>query len=1239
MTTVAVINALNMLSPYGMLALDTSAPRKCNCTDNNLHGTAVNLPGEAGGYVKTLLCPRTAYANSSYIERVPEASGGTQAVTAGDGDTQTIGTLCSSGTQVVNSGGTGIVSTIVREAMFVFLEGIQVVNSGGTGTVIDMNGGEQLISAGGTGTVITNNSGDQQISGGTGTVITMNGGKQQISGGTGTVITNNGGNQVVSGGTGTVITMNGRRESYGEQFVYGGTGIVITNNGGYQYVNGGAGTIKTMNDGQQVIQNNRIGTVEIMNGGMQHPMGGTGNVTVMNGGTEFVESFGSANITTMNGGVLRNAGGICNVTTVNGGSLILSGGNTNITNIAHFVNGTMGCYSGAVTNIGDVYPGAVLYLIGNITKNFTQNSGTQTIHSGATVKSFELTGNAASGGTQLVLNGGMAEGTVVREYGSLIVEAGGRTSGTVLAGGTETIMSGGISDVTNMSGGEMNVSAGGTANIGYYAGGTWSVEEGAITNVSEVAPGVFLDGGTQNSGTQKVDSGATTDNFVFVNGAAQEVLAGGTSKNTTVSAESTIIENSGAVIENLTIDGGTWQINSGVTKADEEIKTYTLDVRSGATAENITVSESGAIAENPGATITGLTMNNGGTWQLNSGVSKTGETISGYTMNVMSGATANSGTVTANGQIMVNGGKTSGTKIENGTETILSGGISENAEITSGGTQIVQDGGMASGTQIAGGSLTVNDGGMARETTLDSGNMDIQSGGSAIKTSVNGGELFVSASGAAEETILHGGTISVDDNAYVQIDEATAGYLRLLYTGDAMAKFGNSAVNNHSYAIDRLFATGDKVVLGHGNDSGYSINNALTIGTMEGYADFIINTDLANNQSDKINIGTTTGTAGANGVIVNYDPSVETMAGSDIPSSSPTGTIFATTDSTAKFEGKEGWIDVGGNTYEYTPEVIGTPNGSRIDWSITNLHFGPLGPSQLLKNNVGNRAYMLGRWRDSNADILKRLNDVRRGGENGIWFAMTRGSQKAQNGIYNVNGTCTTLNLGFDRATKNGWTVGGAISHSTGSEGYEKGSGESNLTTLSAYAMWQSTGGKFAEFTARIGKLRSDICSTGNSGTIKANDIASFGQSLSAGYGIRMTRKNGWVFEPKAELTWAHLNSARYRTSEGTDTWANGANSVMASLGMHIGKFVGDKGYAYLDTKLVHDFAGSVGIDMYNRGWASLSDNISGTWLDTQLGYTCKAGAWDIFAEAGLRAGGSAITRNWQYRIGANFSF
>ncbi len=961
--------------------------------------------------------------------------------------------------------------------------------------------------------------------------------------------------------------------------------ISTMNSGGTQTVSsGGTGTVSTMNGGKQTVKSGGTGTVTTMSGGEQPIGGGTGKITTMNNGTQMVNDGGTGTVSTMsNGTQTLFRGGTGTVSTMSGGMQTINGGTGKITTMNNGTQTVDGGGTGTVT---------------------TMSGGEQNVSAGGTG-----TGTTMSGGTQTV--GWMGTGTVeTMNDGSQIVFSGG--SGTVTtmnSGGTQTVSSGGSGTVTAMNSGSQVVQSGGSGSVANMSGGTQTIAangSGSVANMSSGMQTICSGGtgtvGTMESGTQAVSAGGS---------GTISVLNGGTQ---TVSGTATV----------STMSGGTQEVASGGTSKVESL-------------------QGGRVIENNGANIS-VTSATGGTWQINSGVSKTGGTISGYTMNVMSGATANSGTVTENGQIVVDGGKTSGTKIENGTETILSGGISENAEITSGGTQIVQDGGMASGTQIAGGSLTVNNGGMARETTLDSGNMDIQSGGRAIKTTVNGGELFVSAGGEATETIMQGGTISVDDNAYVQIDEATAGYLRLLYTGDAMAKFGNSAVNNHSYAVDRLFATGDKVVLGHGNDSGYSINNALTIGTMEGYADFIINTDLANNQSDKINIGTTTGTAGANGVIVNYDPSAVSAPGTTIESSSPTGTVFATTDSTAKFEGKASLIDIGGNTYEYMPEVTATPNGNRTDWAITRLRYGNSPtpkpkPSNLIKNALGNRSYMLGRWRDSNADILKRLNDVRRGGENGIWFAMTRGSQKAQDGIYNVNGTCTTLNLGFDRATKNGWTVGGAISHSTGSEGYEKGSGESNLTTLSAYAMWQSTGGKFAEFTARIGKLRSDICSTGNSGTIKANDIASFGQSLSAGYGIRMTRKNGWVFEPKAELTWAHLNSARYRTSEGTDTWANGANSVMASLGMHIGKFVGDKGYAYLDTKLVHDFAGSVGIDMYNRGWASLSDNISGTWLDTQLGYTCKAGAWDIFAEAGLRAGGSAITRNWQYRIGANFSF
>ena len=867
-----------------------------------------------GGYVQNFLCPRAAYAAEEYIEKVPETSGVSQTVTAEDGVTQTIGTLCSGGKQVVNSGGTGIVSTIVHEHTIVNQNGKQVVNSGGTGTVITQRGGEQLISAGGTGTVIIQRGGSQRVySGGTGTVITADNGAQAIeTGGTGTVITNNGGDQQISGGTGTVITMNGRRESYGQQNVYGGTGIVSTMNGGLQTIYaGGTGTVEIMDGGTQTLFGSCSGSVKTMNGGWQNVSTYcSGNVETMNGGMVKVQAFSNVDVKTMNDGYVNIAGGTCNVTTVNGGSVGLFYGETNI---AHFVSGTMSCYQ-AVTNIGDVYPG-VVFILDHNTSNFKQNSGTQTIHSGATVKNFEFTG-----GTQVVLDGAVAEETVVSEYGSLIVEAGGK----------------------------------------------------------------------------------------------------------------------------------------------------------------------------------------------------------------------------------------------------------------------------------------------------------------AVKTDLNGG------------------TISVDDDAFLQIAKATSGNLNLLYTGGAVAEFGDKTTHDDTFTLTNLSAAGDRVILGHGDKNGWSKSNTLKItNNMSGNADFVINTDLAHNNSDQINIANTVD-GGANTIGVNYDPLMDTAAPEfrEIVPGSPV--VFANTDANANFVGKAYTLfDFGGGTYSYVPDVERVDvGGSRFNWNITKLHIDYMGHSQLIKNGLGNRAYMLGRWRDGNADMLKRLSEVRHGNETGIWASITRGNQKAHGNEFNVNGTYTTINVGFDRATGHGWTVGGAVSHSMGSEGYEKGSGESRMTTLNGYAMWQAKDNHFAEFTARIGQLKSDYFSTGNSGTAHANGITSWGQSLSAAYGMRFNRADGWVFEPKAEFTWAHLNGAGYMADERTRAYANRANSALASLGMHIGKFVDTYGYVYLDMKLVHDFAGGVGIGMYNGSQSiEMADDIRGTWLDTMIGYRYKTGPCDMFVEGGFRAGGSGVGREWQYRLGFNWAF
>ena len=420
----------------------------------------------------------------------------------GSGGSGTVDTMNSGGTQfIIGNGRSGTVDTMNS--------GTQIINSG-NGTVTSMNGGYQAISGGGSGTVITMNSGGTQTieRGGSGTVTTMNSGGTQIisgidhaGGGGGTVDTmNSGGTQIISGkGTynsasvsGTVSTMNGGMQSIE---YYGDSGTVITmnsggrqniasgcsgtvstmNSGGAQYVSTGNGTVTTMNSGGMQVINSGGGTVTTMNsGGRQDISAGNGTVTTMSGGMQLISS-GSGTVTTMSGGTQNIIGGSGTVSTMsggtqnisvnrkgtvsalNGGTQVVSSGGTSVDTVLNSGGTVYQNSGGFITSIA--YSGGV-QIIDNITAGYdgmTLGSGGTNVTMGV-ISGAQMSGTILnSGGMQMVLEGGSAVATEVKD-GTVYLASGGVVSGLT--------MSGGALELENIDGGSFTVSGTMSANNG-----------------------------------------------------------------------------------------------------------------------------------------------------------------------------------------------------------------------------------------------------------------------------------------------------------------------------------------------------------------------------------------------------------------------------------------------------------------------------------------------------------------------------------------------------------------------------------------------------------------------------------------------------------------------------------------------------------------------------------------------------------------------------------------------------
>ena len=421
--------------------------------------------------------------------------------------------------------------------------------------------------------------------------------------------------------------------------------------------------------------------------------------------------------------------------------------------------------------------------------------------------------------------------------------------------------------------------------------------------------------------------------------------------------------------------------------------------------------------------------------------------------------------------------------------------------------------------------------------------------------------------------------------------------------------------------------------LGLGDASGYSApGKSLVITNMDGYANFYINTDLANNTADTIAMTNVVNATQANKIYMNYDPTLATGA-----TVTTTDTTVATvgTANTATFEGADSTI--GG--YSFTPTVASTDNG--LTWKITGVTLN--GNSDQMYDVLGNASAKASFWRRGSIPVDHHLAQLRLGEVTGndFWVDFSRGKNTLANLGHSVRQTYNQLYIGYDRYVGRSWTIGAAYGLRYGTEGYSCGNGNSHDDILTAYGLWQGAAGKYSEITLRAGRLASDL-SIQDQGmaTPSTGSNRTYGQAMSFTYGQRIAKGDNWYVEPFAGLQWAHLNGHSYNTSDGSNVSIDGSNSFIAKVGFSVGHKVDRSSHVYVRTALLHDFAGGVRASMTKGMTNTLENDFKDTWLDVALGYKRQAGPIDWYIEAGrLGIGSKAAQGNWVFNFGMNYRF
>ncbi|MDO4219428.1 MAG: DUF6273 domain-containing protein [Synergistaceae bacterium] len=621
--------------------------------------------------------------------------------------------------------------------------------------------------------------------------------------------------------------------------------------------------------------------------------------------------------------------------------------------------------------------------------------------------------------------------------------------------------------------------------------------------------------------------------------------------------------------KNLTLNGNGWTLNGngkkGVTV--NEGNTLTISKMTVEGFDGAFVTNGGTLEFDDTNTMKSSVVNNGTMSVTGTTTFASGFGVSG------SGNIINSGSFTIDADQLGNVMTNDATLTLTGTNVTLTKEIKE-TEGAGGITQI--DGVIASDEKIAN-AITIFSG-KSLEISADNVGGEVTNDGATL--------------------ILKGGTLAQQVNTAL---EEEIGTIDLRAATNIAAEINNQnivATNGYStVAMESYIANNDLTFNGGGFDfqdnkvSNYVVNNI----NMAGDGNLMLDVDLAKKSMDTLDLAEG-GTVSGTGKLHVTALTLLSDAKQDV-----TKIAFTETD-TLKGHVASDVTHVASDMWKYTvayddktgkfsfSKDIDAPEVSETTKSISDSANGI---------NVA--------WLSGINNLQKRLGDLR-GGEasNTGWARFQRSNDDVNTGRQlNVSGNL--YQLGYDVALKNNTAARGyfglSVEHFDGSQSYKIGGGDVKSTSLSAYYTKIYDSGHYFDFIFRYGRYESDTTSY-DAGLSTKLDYGMNGVTLSGEYGYRANiGKNGFYFEPQAEVIYGYLAGAKKTSSRGILADIDSTNHFVTRLGVALGKKVKNFNY-YLRGSYYHDFAGSTNI-LY--GDASYKQDSARNWWELSLG-----GGWNM---------------------------
>ena len=273
-------------------------------------------------------------------------------------------------------------------------------------------------------------------------------------------------------------------------------------------------------------------------------------------------------------------------------------------------------------------------------------------------------------------------------------------------------------------------------------------------------------------------------------------------------------------------------------------------------------------------------------------------------------------------------------------------------------------------------------------------------------------------------------------------------------------------------------------------------------------------------------------------------------------------------------------------------------------------------------------------WRAENDDMNQRLGELRDSkGEHGIWTRMVKG--ESEYGA--ITNKYTKYELGYDEklSTNEHWTVGAAISYTDGDSSFAKGSGENTHKGLSVYGSYLADDGSYVDLIAKYAKLEHEFDVLGGIGK---GDYEANGYSVSAEYGKRFTKDNGFWVEPQVQLSYGKVGAVSYATANAIAE-QDGMDSLVGRVGFRMGKDFA-QGNVYAKASYLYDFDGETSVTMRKGSLAdTYGQDLGGGWWEVGVGTNVALSDASYLYLDVERTYGGEVETPWQWNVGLRYSF